>query len=459
MSSFRASPWVTYEPTTSYPNRQQPHPASEMDGDVDMEAPQISTLREEVTPPPASMKSKSKLGSIPWLKPPGWSKGPNGSPLGGKSPPFAREDQEEPEEEEDQLIDDDDDALQPSGTSSSRPSGNIQNRKLIAKRKSRKGNKPAGDMEGKSKEKIPDPLAVGAQNLAPTMSCFKATPTESHEDTETASISQIKAPDDTILVKAKKVSPRKPPTIHRAKTKLVKQKTAIPPLLLDDMGALSESYAGTAASSPVTLQFDQNSPEPENTAPNSPHTALAPLPEELNLENVPIPVYPLPTKPFPVQPPPKITSGFAPLVPLDKSSKAVRHWRPARREIRGIAGGRWLARTWVGDKESEYASFVADSTVQGKSVTDDKTSSGVALPKLPALSISSAPASIKTLGRLKASSKAGSIATSANPSRAPSANPEPQGIPIATPAVRAPTKMRILQLAPPSGDGDPPIDN
>lgn len=219
-------------------------------------------------------------------------------------------------------------------------------------------------------------------------------------------------------------------------------------------------YAGTAASSPATLQFDHNSPEPENTAPNSPHTVVAPLTEELNLENVPIPVYPLPTKPFPVQPPPKITSGSAPLLPLDKSSKAVRHWRPAMREIRGIAGGRWLARTWVGDKESEYASFVADATLQGKSATDDKTStSGVALPKLPALSIS-APASIKSLGRLKASSKAGSIATSATPSRAPSANPEPQGIPIATTAVRAPTKMRILQLAPSSGDGDPAaIDN
>ena len=185
----------------------------------------------------------------------------------------------------------------------------------------------------------------------------------------------------------------------------------------------------------------------------------APLVEEFNLENVPIPVYPLPTKPFPVQPPPKITSGFAPLLSLDKSSKVVRHWRPARREIRGIAGGRWLARTWVGDKESEYASFVADSTAQGKSVADDKIStSGVVLPKLPVLPTST-PASTKSLGRLKASSKAGSVATSATPSRAPSANPEPQGIPITSTAVRAPTKMRILQLAP-SGDGDPtPMDN
>jgi len=277
------------------------------------------------------------------------------------------------------------------------------------------------------------------------MSCFKATPVESHEDAETATISQTKAPNDATPVKAKKnVSPRRPLSMLRAKTKSTKQKTAIPPLLHDDMGALSESYPGTAASSPVTLQFDQNSPEPDHAAPNSPHTVLAPLAEEFNLDNVPIPVYPLPTKPFPVQPPPKITtSGLAPL-PLDKSTKAVRHWRPARREIRGIAGGRWLARTWVGDKESEYASFIA---------ADDKTSTSVTLPKVPPLSIS-APA-IKSLGRLKASSKAGSVATSATPSRAPSTNPESQGIPIVTTAVRAPTKMRVLQLASSSGDGDP----
>lgn len=218
MSSFRASPWVTYEPTTSYPNRQQPHPVSEMDGDVDMEAPQISTLREEATPPPASVKSKSKPG--PW---PVWNKGPNGPPLhSGISPhsSLVRDDQDEPEEEEDQLIDDDDDALQPS-TSSSRPTENMQNRKLPVKKKARKGNKTIGDTGGKLKEKVPD--TPGAQSLAPTMSCFKATPAESHEDPDTASISQIKPPNDTTLVKAKKkVSPRKTLTIPRAKTKLVK---------------------------------------------------------------------------------------------------------------------------------------------------------------------------------------------------------------------------------------------
>ena len=221
MSSFRASPWVTYEPTTSYPNRQQPRPAApvtEMDVDVDMDAPQISTLPEEATPPPASVKSKSKPG---WLKPHGWSKGPNGPPLhSGKPPhsPFTRDDQDEPEEEDQLIDDDDDDALQPSATSSSRPT---ENRKLPAKKKARKGNKTIVETEEKPKEKAPDPL--GTQNLAPTMSCFKATPVESHEDAETATIPQAKAPNDTTPVKAKKkVSPRRPTTMPRAKTKSVK---------------------------------------------------------------------------------------------------------------------------------------------------------------------------------------------------------------------------------------------
>lgn len=199
-------------------------------------------------------------------------------------------------------------------------------------------------------------------------------------------------------------------------------------------------YAGTAASSPITATFEQNTPEPEieNMPPSSPPASSVPLPEEMNLENVPIPVYPLPTKPFPVQLPPKIASGFAPLIPLDKSGKQVRHWRTANREIRGIAGGRWLAKTWVGEKESDYATHASG---QGKPA-DDKASTSVALPKLPSLS---APGPLK-VSKLKGSSKSGSAATSATPSRAQSVAPDPQGIPV-TSAVRAPTKMRITQQA------------
>ena len=129
-----------------------------------------------------------------------------------------RDDQDEPEEEEDQLIDDDDDALQPSATSSSRPT---ENRKLPAKKKARKGNKTTVVETGeKSKEKVTD--LMGTQNLAPTMSCFKATPVESHEDAGTATIPQTKAPNDATPVKVKKVSPRRPLTMPRAKTKSAK---------------------------------------------------------------------------------------------------------------------------------------------------------------------------------------------------------------------------------------------
>jgi hypothetical protein len=154
--------------------------------------------------------------------------------------------------------------------------------------------------------------------------------------------------------------------------------------------------------------------------------------EPPNLENVPIPVYPLPTKPFPVQPPPKIPTGFAPPIPLDRSRTKPRHWREANRDIRGIAGGRWFAKTWVGDKESQFATYAA------KSVDDKVTNS-----KLPAQS----SVMSKVVKQLKAASKSGSLANSANPSRATSVVPEHSGNPV-TSAVRAPTKMRISQKAP-----------
>lgn len=156
-----------------------------------------------------------------------------------------------------------------------------------------------------------------------------------------------------------------------------------------------------------------------------------------NLENIPIPVYPLPTKPFPVQPPPKNTTGFAPQMPLDRSGTKVRHWREANRDIRGIAGGRWFAKTWVGDKESQFATYA-------KSV-DDKVSTGTS-SKLPAQS-SAIPVTSKAVSKLKGSSKSVSVANSANPSRATSVIPEHTGNP-ATSSVRAPTKMRISQKAP-----------
>ncbi|KAF7794337.1 hypothetical protein EIP86_005471 [Pleurotus ostreatoroseus] len=119
-------------------------------------------------------------------------------------------------------------------------------------------------------------------------------------------------------------------------------------------------------------------------------------PEEINLEGIPLPVYPLPMKPPPVQPPQKIGSGFAPIVPLDKSGKKVRHWRQVKREVRGIAGGRWFTQTWIGEKESEFATAAAAaaSALQSGSAMDREnlsaltTAPGMALPKLPGVALS-----------------------------------------------------------------------
>jgi hypothetical protein len=207
-------------------------------------------------------------------------------------------------------------------------------------------------------------------------------------------------------------------------------------MIVEDAGMLSESkvtplastrltrsgFAGTAASSPVTTHFENNTPEPEPVDV-----------QDVNLDATPIPVYPLPTKPFTVQLPAKISTGFAPVIPLERvlRHEKVRHWRIAQREIRGIAGGRWFARTWVGGKESEYASAAAAAAALKGIESNDKLS-GFTLPKLSAVSISSPPVA----GRRGRTGKT----SSGTPSRSASVVPD-----IST--VRAPTKMRTVVAA------------
>lgn len=202
---------------------------------------------------------------------------------------------------------------------------------------------------------------------------------------------------------------------------------------------------GTAASSPAVDQFEDfdHTPEPDNLVPVLPVTQNL-IPEEINLEGIPIPVYPLPTKPFPVLPPPKVGSGFASNMALDRSGAKVRHWRTAKREIRGIAGGRWFAKAWVGEKESVFANQM-ENQAELRKLVGESSPSHVAMPKLPSVS---APTG-KGKGKGKGAS---SISTSAAPSRSESQVPDT--------VLRAPTKMRILQMAmpiPPSseaGDSD-----
>jgi Wiskott-Aldrich syndrome protein len=183
-----------------------------MDEDVEMDAPQISTLREEESPPPLPPKKNiihikkrpapTTLTSLPS------DKAPDGN-----------------DEEEDQLIDDDgDDDLakppSPSQPTAGRANDSPQKRKASAKRKPRKGDKKLGEGE-KVKERVSQP--TGAHTFAPTMSWFKANPAESHEETEIVHSSPLIPPSEPSVTKGKKkVSPRKPPTVPRAKAKLAK---------------------------------------------------------------------------------------------------------------------------------------------------------------------------------------------------------------------------------------------
>jgi Wiskott-Aldrich syndrome protein len=153
-----------------------------------------------------------------------------------------------------------------------------------------------------------------------------------------------------------------------------------------------------------------------------------------DIEGVPHPRYPLPTKPFQVQPAPKITSGYAPTTPLDRTKGKSRRWRPAHREIRGIAGGRWFARTWVGERDSEFA-IAAEAALS--------------LPKLPALSIS-APAGTRTPGKRKPKADANSTAASSR-----SASAAPEGVP---PPQRSATKKSALSTAVAASEVEMDID-
>ncbi|KAF7965274.1 hypothetical protein HWV62_28836 [Athelia sp. TMB] len=397
--SFRASPWITYEggnsrshfpPSSVYPSSHINPSAqiqfSAMSGDVDMGTPQISTLREEETPPPQPTKGKFRVNLLVGEK--SASAGPSVKP---KKPAAGDSEEEEDEEhdelEEDQLIDDDDDD---EGVQLKRPlSVTIPATKPKPRKRPRKSEK----VEAKPAESVADSL--DAQHSA------------SISDT-----SPVKPP-----IK-KKVAPKKPAVPKVVKPKIapkVVKSLAIPQL--DDADLVSESnYAGTTASSPAPP--DANSPEPEILALSN----AMPVDINLELEGIALPIYPLPNKPYPVQPPPKIPTGFAPVIPLDKSTNKPRHWRTANREIRGIAGGRWFARTWVGDKESELAMAaanrdVAAAIIKANSETDKRANSvsissrgGIELlSATPSVKVSPKPKTIKSqVGISVATSRAGS---------------------------------------------------
>ncbi|KAG7099895.1 hypothetical protein E1B28_001696 [Marasmius oreades] len=438
---FRVGPWVSYEP----PSSSHTSTFGVMDDDVDMDAPQISTLRDEQTPPPPKANNpRFKLKLV--------VKDKTKTITSSAGKPYTGDDEEgeeEEEDQEDQLIDDDDGPIPAASLSSKRKAGTAApggsgKRKARKSDHGKKSEVGDGSVQGKPKEKVTQ--QPGAPNLAPTMSWFQANPiTEQLEDSGTEGRISIshEDPDAPLALSAtskKKGTSKKTPS-KKAKTLSTKLKLRMPQMPPED--TVSEGMTGTAASSPIGIHIDDSySPEPEeaNASSNIPietseNTSTAQNPEQpINLEEVPVPIYPLPTKPFPVLPPPKISSGFAPNIPLDKTKTRVRHWRVANREIRGIAGGRWFTRAWVGEKESEFATVL----LAGKA-TNVANGDGIG-PPLGKIAGGGHSVSAPPGGK-------GSKKKVTNSSRSGSSVPEANG-PV-TASVHGPSKMRISQMAPP----------
>jgi hypothetical protein len=216
-------------------------------------------------------------------------------------------------------------------------------------------------------------------------------------------------------------------------------------------------HSVTAASSPGTIPRDIGSPEPDGL----PLLSTLPSLEEFSLDGVPLPVYPLPTKPFPVQQPAKIQTGFAPPLTLHKSALKVRRWRPANREIKGIAGGRWLARCWAGEKESELASSLSVASAMKVQPSTPGEVSASALGQFPlgtSFKAAALPASLSAppgtgIGKPKGRPpKAPSVMSNASESgsRAPSTAPD-----LPAHAVKESTKLRTIVTADDDDDDEP----
>jgi hypothetical protein len=147
----------------------------------------------------------------------------------------------------------------------------------------------------------------------------------------------------------------------------------------------------------------------------------------------PPPAYPLPNRPFSVLPPPKIGSGFAPIFPLVRGGPPARRWRTVKREVRGVAGGRWFARSWLGEKESAFANAQAAAPAPFLSTV------GTPLAGAAEYQFVSAPPVRRGRGR----GRGAALSASAGPSRQGSNGPDTPG----SHGVRAPTKMRTTIVA------------
>ncbi|KAF9654142.1 hypothetical protein BDM02DRAFT_3152598 [Thelephora ganbajun] len=291
---FCVTPWKPYAPiieaedptTSSLPQNRHHNCHDAMDEDIDMDAPQISILQDDKTPPPSTLSSlkptKFKVKLLVNKK---------------RSASQALPDDDHGEDEEDELIDDDEEVPQPA-----EPQPTIPLPPPAAPPKRASRSKAAKTGTGTNRRKS------------------KAQPAAENAQVDGITWFEVSQPD----------SEGKP-----------------------SKAALDNTDSASVASASTTKK------------PARTRTRKPPVKHE-NLDGVPCPVYPLPSKPFPVLPPVKIATGFAANLPLDNNHAQARHWRLAKREIRGIAGGRWFAQSWVGDKESAYATSVANNPPPGE---------------------------------------------------------------------------------------------
>ncbi|KAI0307626.1 hypothetical protein B0F90DRAFT_1675408 [Multifurca ochricompacta] len=430
---FRASPWITYDPPVS---------DSPMDNDTEMDAPQISTLHDDAESPPSNtspartgkfrvklLVNETKMGTkfITF-------NGETGEEAGvGEEP-----EEEEPEEdEEDELIDDEEDTSAPAPSNNSGPT-------LSHNNKSGSKRPPAKPKSSQAKRKGRLSATAAATPVIPTTLSSQAQ-TNQVQDAPSVEPSPA-APQVTSAPPApaskRKAVPKGTTAAQRAPRKSAAKPKATAPIPppTDLTADFSEGHAGTVPSSPA--HADPRTPEPEATAPlDTTSISAPPAPETSTLEDlegVPHPRYPLPTKPFQVQLPPKISTGYAPVIPLDRTKNKARHWRLAHREIRGIAGGRWFTRSWVGEKDSELA-VAAEAALS--------------LPKLPALSISAPVSGTRAAGKRKPKADAVSTAASSR-----SASVAPEGAAPSAPLQRSATKRSALSTTVATSEVDMDID-
>lgn len=133
------------------------------------------------------------------------------------------------------------------------------------------------------------------------------------------------------------------------------------------------------ASSPVLGPRDTSiEPDALPQAPSPARQTHTPQPQPLPLPDDPgpAPSYPAPPKGFGVAQPLKPLTTAPRDLQVDRTAAPVRRWRVARREIRGIAGGRWFARSWVGSKDSEWASASAAAQLLSMAAGPSAPSSG-----------------------------------------------------------------------------------